>query len=168
MSQSRGNYIGLAEPPEEQFGKIMSLPDELMPQYFSLLTDIPWEEVKGLHPKEAKKRLAWEIVRQFHGEEGAARGKAHFERVFEERELPEEVPEVQVPLGLLSPEGTVGIVDLVFATGLVSSRSEARRLVAQGGVQVNGRRVTDVKARIPFEPPLVVKLGKRRFARFVG
>jgi tyrosyl-tRNA synthetase len=168
MSQSRGNYIGIAEPPEEQFGKLMSLPDELMPQYFSLLTDIPWEEVKSLHPKEAKKRLAWEIVRSFHGEEGADKGRAHFERVFEERGLPEELPEVRLPAEFLSQEGTVGIVDLVFATGLVGSRSEARRLIEQGGVQVDGRRISDLKARIPFSPPLVVKLGKRRFARFVG
>lgn len=168
MSQSRGNYIGIAEPPEEQFGKLMSLPDELMPQYFSLLTDIPWEEVKSLHPKEAKKRLAWEIVRSFHGEEGADKGRAHFERVFEERGLPEELPDLKLPAEFLSQDGTVGIVDLVFATGLVGSRSEARRLIAQGGVQVDGRRISDLKARIPFSPPLVVKLGKRRFARFAG
>ena len=168
MSQSRGNYIGIAEPPEEQFGKIMSLPDELMPQYYSLLTDIAWEEVRDLHPKEAKKRLAWEIVRAFHGEEGAEQGKAHFQRVFEEREVPEVVPEVRLAAESLAPDGTVGIVDLVHATGLVNSKSEARRLVEQGGVQVDGVRIADVKARVPFSPPLVVKLGKRRFARFVG
>ena len=168
MSQSRGNYIGIAEPPEEMFGKVMSLPDELMESYFRLLTDVPWEEVRDLHPKEAKKRLAWEIVRSLHGEESAARGRAHFERVFEARELPEEMPEVRLPPELLSEDGSVGIVDLVFATGLVGSRSEARRLVEQGGVQVDGERVASVKARVPFRPPLVVKLGKRRFARIVG
>jgi len=154
MSQSRGNYIGISEPPEEQFGKVMSLPDELMPQYFTLLTDIPWEEAAKLHPKEAKKRLAYAIVRSFHGEEEAERARAHFERVFEARELPEEMPEMRLPPELLSEDGTVGIVDLVFATGLVGSRSEARRLVEQGGVRLDGARVASVRARVPFRPPM--------------
>ena len=168
MSQSRGNYIGISEPPEEQFGKVMSLPDELMPQYFTLLTDIPWEEAAKLHPKEAKKRLAYAIVRSFHGEEEAERARAHFERVFEARELPEEMPEVRLPPELLSEDGTVGIVDLVFATGLVGSRSEARRLVEQGGVRLDGARVTSVRARVPFRPPMVLRLGRRRFVRIIG
>jgi len=168
MSQSRGNYIGISEPPEEQFGKVMSLPDELMPQYFTLLTDIPWEEAAKLHPKEAKKRLAYAIVRSFHGEEEAERARAHFERVFEARELPEEMPEMRLPPELLSEDGTVGIVDLVFATGLVGSRSEARRLVEQGGVRLDGARVTSVRARVPFRPPMVLRLGRRRFVRIIG
>ena len=167
MSQSRGNYIGISEPPEEQFGKVMSLPDELMPQYFTLLTDIPWEEAAKLHPKEAKKRLAYAIVRSFHGEEEAERARAHFERVFEARELPEEMPEMRLPPELLSEDGTVGIVDLVFATGLVGSRSEARRLVEQGGVRLDGARVTSVRARVPFRPPMVLRLGRRRFVRII-
>ena len=168
MSQSRGNYIGISEPPEEQFGKVMSLPDELMPQYFTLLTDIPWEEAAKLHPKEAKKRLAYAIVRSFHGEEEAERARTHFERVFEERELPEEMPEVRLPPELLAEDGTVGIVDLVFATGLVGSRSEARRLVEQGGVRLDGERVTSVRARVPFRPPMVLRLGRRRFVRIIN
>ena len=168
MSQSRGNYIGISEPPEEQFGKVMSLPDELMPQYFTLLTDIPWEEAAKLHPKEAKKRLAYAIVRSFHGEEEAERARAHFERVFEARELPEEMPEMRLPPELLSEDGTVGIVDLVFATGLVGSRSEARRLVEQGGVRLDGARVASVRARVPFRPPMVLRLGRRRFVRIIG
>ena len=167
MSQSRGNYIGIAEPPKEQFGKVMSLPDELMPQYFTLLTNIPWEEAAKLHPKEAKKRLAYAIVRSFHGEEEAERARTHFERVFEERELPEEMPEVRLPPELLAEDGTVGIVDLVFATGLVGSRSEARRLIEQGGVQVDGERVASVKAQVPFHPPMVLRLGRRRFVRII-
>ena len=168
MSQSRGNYIGIAEPPKEQFGKVMSLPDELMPQYFTLLTNIPWEEAAKLHPKEAKKRLAYAIVRSFHGEEEAERARTHFERVFEERELPEEMPEVRLPPELLAEDGTVGIVDLVFATGLVASRSEARRLVEQGGVRLDGERVTSVRARVPFRPPMVLRLGRRRFVRIIN
>ncbi|MGY4707801.1 tyrosine--tRNA ligase [Candidatus Bipolaricaulota sp. J31] len=165
MSQSRGNYIGIAEPPEEQFGKVMSIPDELMPQYFALLTDIPWEEVKGLHPKEAKKRLAWEIVAQFHGPEAADRARRHFERVFEEEKPPEEMPEVRVPPELVDEAGTVWIIDLLSASGLVSSRSEARRLVEQGGVWINGEKVTSRDARIPLGEPLILRVGRRRFAK---
>ncbi len=167
MSQSRGNYIGIAEAPEEQFGKIMSLPDELMPQYFSLLTDISWDEVKGLHPKEAKKRLAWEIVRQFHGPEAADRARRHFERVFEEEKPPEEMPEVRIPPELLDESGKVWIIDLVSSSGLVSSRSEARRLVDQGGIWINGEKVTSWDARIPLKEPLVLRVGRRRFARIL-
>ena len=165
MSQSRGNYIGIAEAPEEQFGKVMSLPDELMPQYFALLTDVPWDEVRGLHPKEAKKRLAWEIVAQFHGEGAADRAKRHFERVFEQEKPPEEMPEVRVPPELVDEAGTVWIVDLLSASGLVSSRSEARRLVEQGGVWINGEKVASRDARIPLREPLVLRVGRRRFAR---
>jgi tyrosyl-tRNA synthetase len=167
MSQSRGNYIGIAEAPEEQFGKVMSLPDELMPQYFALLTDIPWDEVKGLHPKEAKKRLAWEIVAQFHGEEAADRAKRHFERVFEQEKPPEEMPEVRVPPELVDEAGTVWIIDLLSASRLVSSRSEARRLVEQGGVWVNGEKVASRDARISLTGPLVLRVGRRRFARIL-
>ncbi|NOX45311.1 MAG: tyrosine--tRNA ligase [Caldiserica bacterium] len=167
MSQSRGNYIGIAEAPEEQFGKVMSLPDELMPQYFALLTDVPWDEVKGLHPKEAKKRLAWEIVAQFHGEEAADRAKLHFERVFEQEKPPEEMPEVRMPPELVDEAGTVWIIDLLSASGLVSSRSEARRLVEQGGVWVNGEKVASRDARIPLTEPLVLRVGRRRFARIL-
>lgn len=167
MSQSRGNYIGIAEPPEEQFGKVMSLPDELMPQYFALLTDVPWEEVRDLHPKESKKKLAFLIVQRFHGPKLARRAQAHFERVFEARELPEEMPAVVLPSGLVGEDGTVGILDLVVQSGLVGSRSAARRLVVQGGVQVNGKRISSPETRVPFRPPLWLRVGRRRFARIV-
>jgi tyrosyl-tRNA synthetase len=167
MSQSRGNYIGIAEPPEEQFGKIMSIPDELMPQYVALLTDLAWRELEKLHPKEAKKRLAWEIVAWFHGEEAADRARRHFERVFEEEKPPEEMPEVRVPAELLDEAGTVWIIDLLAASGLVSSRSEARRLVEQGGIWINGEKVTSRDARIELQKPLVLRVGRRRFARIL-
>jgi tyrosyl-tRNA synthetase len=168
MSQSRGNYIGLGEPPKEQFGKVMSLPDELLPQYFALLTDVPWEEVRDLHPKESKKRLAFLIVENFHGQEEACRAQGHFERVFEARELPEEVPAVSLPSRLIGEDGTVGILDLVVGSGLVGSRSAARRLVVQGGVQVDGKRISSPETRVLFRPPLVLRVGRRRFARVVG
>jgi len=165
MSQSRGNYIGIDEPPEEQFGKLMSIPDELMPQYVALLTDLDWGELEKLHPKEAKKRLAWEIVAWLHGEEAADRARRHFERVFEQEKPPEEMPEVRVPPELVDDAGTVWIIDLLSVSGLVSSRSEARRLVEQGGVWIDGEKVASRDARIPLREPVVLRVGRRRFAK---
>ncbi len=166
MSQSRGNYIGVAEEPEEQFGKIMALPDELMPQYYTLLTDTPWEEVASLHPKEAKKRLAWTIVAWLHGEEGAERGKEHFERVFEAEQPPEDMPTVLVG-ALLDAERTANIVDLLMEAGFASSRSEARRLVEGGAVEIDGERVKSARERVPVRAGAVLRAGKLRFARLV-
>ena len=166
MSQSRGNYIGVAEEPEEQFGKIMSIPDELMPQYFKLLTDVPWEEAASLHPKEAKKHLARTLVRWFHDENGAQRGQEHFERVFEDEQPPEEMPEVLVG-DLLDAGRTANIVDLLVEAGMASSRSEARRLVEGGAVEIDGERVSSPRDRVAVRPGAVVRAGRLRFARLV-
>ncbi|MBC7222085.1 tyrosine--tRNA ligase [Candidatus Bipolaricaulota bacterium] len=166
MSKSWGNYIGIAEPPEEQFGKLMAIPDELMPQYFRLLTDIEWEEVAHLHPKEAKKKLAWTIVAQLHGVEEADRAQAHFERVFEEEKPPETLQEVAVG-HLLDQEGRAPVVELLLASGLVASKSEARRLLAQGGVWLNGVKVPAHQDRVEVRPGMVLRVGRRRFARLV-
>ncbi len=166
MSQSRGNYIGVAEQPEEQFGKLMSLPDELMPQYCQLLTDTPWEELAPLHPKEAKKRLAGMLVAWFHGEEEARKGQQYFERVFEDERPPEEMPEVGVE-GLLDGDGTAGIVDLLVAAGMAASRSEARRLVEQGGVQLDGAKVASPHDRVAVRSGMILRAGRLRFARLV-
>ncbi|MGC9530448.1 MAG: tyrosine--tRNA ligase [Candidatus Bipolaricaulaceae bacterium] len=168
MSQSRGNYIGIDEPPQEMFGKVMSLPDELVESYCRLLTDLPWGEVGVLAPKEGKKRMGEQIVAQFHGVEAAGAAREHFERVFERGAPPEDMPEVRLPAELVAADGSVQALDLVLATGLVDSRSEAWRLCQQGGVQVDGERITSAKARIPFRPPAVVRLGRRRFVRFVA
>lgn len=166
MSQSRGNYIGVAEEPEEQFGKIMSLPDELMPQYHQLLTDTPWEEVAALHPKEAKKRLAWTLVAWLHGEEGARRGREHFERVFEEEQPPEEMPSVLVG-HLVAADRTASILDLLVEAGMAASRSEARRLVDGGGVELDGERVRSSRDRVAVRAGAVLRAGKLRFARLI-
>ncbi len=166
MSQSRGNYIGVAEEPEEQFGKIMSLPDELMPQYYTLLTDTPWEEVASLHPKEAKKRLASTLVAWLHDEDAARRGRAHFERVFEDEQPPADMPEVVVG-DLLDSERAASIVDLLIEAGMASSRSEARRLVDGGGVELDGERVKSSRDRVPVRAGAVLRAGKLRFARLV-
>ncbi len=186
MSQSRGNYIAIAEPPEEQFGKIMSIPDELMPQYARLLTDLSWEELAELHPKQAKKRIAWTLVSAFQGPQAADAAQAHFQRVFEEQETPEEMTEVEldpsvvkvarsadIPVPPARAAATTGqptinvvnIVDLMMAAGLAPSRSQARRLVEQGAVQVAGERVSSPTDQVPATPGTVLRVGRRKFAR---
>ncbi len=164
MSKSWGNYIGIAEPPEEQFGKLMAIPDELMPQYFQLLTDIEWAEVAHLHPKEAKKKLAWTVVAWLHGVEEADRAQAHFERVFEEERPPERMPEVAVG-HLVNPEGKAEVAALLLAAGLVASKSEARRLLAQGGIWVDGEKLAPDQYYISVRPGMILRVGRRRFAR---
>lgn len=166
MSKSWGNYIGIAEPPEEQFGKLMAIPDALMPQYFQLLTDIEWEEVAHLHPKEAKKKLAWTVVASLHGVEEADRAQAHFERVFEEERPPERLPEVSVG-HLVDGEGMADVASLLVAAGLAASKSEARRLLAQGGIWVDGEKLPAEQQRIRVRPGMILRVGRRRFARLL-
>lgn len=174
MSKSLGNYIGIGERPEEMYGKVMSIPDELMPTYFELCTDVPMEEVRAIedglrsgrvHPRDAKRRLAREIVAVWHGRQAAQRAEEEFDRVFTREELPSEVPEVPLAAAELDPQGRLGIVPLLRHVGLVTSNSEARRLIAQGGVSVDGQRVTDPEALVAVRTGTVVRVGRRRFAR---
>jgi tyrosyl-tRNA synthetase len=164
MSKSLGNYVGVAEPPEEQFGKLMSITDDLMWRYFELLSQRSSAEIAALragHPKAAKVALAKEIVERFHGAEAALRAEEHFAQVHARREVPEDVAEKVLALG---GQPSMALAALVADAGLASSRSEARRLVAQGGVTVNGERATDPTAALPAGEYLV-KVGKRHFAR---
>ncbi|MCS7235639.1 MAG: tyrosine--tRNA ligase [Armatimonadota bacterium] len=174
MSKSLGNYIGINEPPHEMYGKVMSLPDPLMITYFELCTEVPMEEVRAieeglgtgrLHPRDVKRRLAREIVAVWHGPQAAQAAEEEFDRVFARDELPSEIPEVQLRRQDLDPDGRLGVVQLLRATGLVGSNSEARRLISQGGVSVDGRRVADWEERVEVRTGLVVRVGKRRFAR---
>jgi tyrosyl-tRNA synthetase len=163
MSQSRGNYIGITEPPYEMYGKVMSIPDEIVKQYFELLTEVPWDEVKAFHPKDCKARLAWEIVRFFHGGKKADEAKEEFERVFSRGERPSEVERVFINPGLIKKDGTIWIVDLLSGSSSVKSRSEAKRLIEQGAVWVSGKRIKSVDCDLPFEEGMLLRVGKRRF-----
>jgi tyrosyl-tRNA synthetase len=166
MSKSFGNYIGIAEPPDEMFGKVMRIPDELMRQWFILCTDVPEHEVDAIlagHPMEAKKRLAWEIVRLYHGEKAADRARAEFERVFQQRELPSDIPTVTVPRELQG----MPIADLLVALELVPSKNEAKRLISEGAVELNGERITDWRQVVPVRTGDIVRVGKRKFAKLV-
>jgi len=168
MSKSLGNHIPILASAEDMYGKVMSVPDEAMLQYFRLVTR--WtpvqiaeiEEAMGsgrLHPMEAKKKLAWEIVDVFHGNEGADRAAQHFEWVFQRRELPIDMPR----FALTEP---MSIVDVISGSGLAASASEARRLVQQGGVRLDEQRVRDPGHLVPVEEA-VLQVGKRRFVRLV-
>ena len=170
MSKSLGNYIGINEPPEEIYGKTMSIPDFLIYPYFELATDVDSSELAEIkrsledpevNPMDLKRRLARRLVAMYHGEEAARRAEEAFDRVFRRREVPDEVPEYVLN------QDRVWIVRLLTSSGLASSNSEARRLIAQGGVYIDGRRVTDPNLEVEFKGGEVVKVGKRRFLRVV-
>jgi tyrosyl-tRNA synthetase len=156
MSQSKGNYMGLAEAPEEQFGKTMRISDEQLPQWYELVME---QAVPGGDPLEAKLELARYIVTRSHGEEAARAAEEHFTRVVREGRAPEDVPEVRLPSG-----DPVHLPALLVELGIPST-SEARRLIAQGGVRVNGEAITDLDVPRATLEGALVQAGKRRFAR---
>jgi len=160
MSASLGNYIGLAEPPEEQFGKTMRISDEQLPEYYRLVMESE-EDPRKLDPMEAKLALARFIVGRSHGEEAATRAEAHFTRVVRERQAPEEVPEADVPA-----EDPVHLPALLVELFRVPSTSEARRLIAQGGVKLNGDVVSDLDVPRTALGGALLQAGKRQFVRF--
>jgi tyrosyl-tRNA synthetase len=159
MSASLGNYIGLTDPPEEQFGKTMRISDELLPDYYRLVMESD-EDPRKLEPMEAKLELARFIVRRSHGAEAARRAEAHFTRVVRERQPPEDVPEADVPEG--DPVHLPALLVELFG---IASTSEARRLIGQGGVKLDGAVVTDLDVpRISLAGALL-QAGKRQFVR---
>jgi len=162
MSKSLGNYIGITDPPGEIYGKTMSIPDPLMIKYYELLTDLPRaqiERIKRLHPKEAKGRLAKILVSAFYSPREADEAEAEFDAVFKEGKLPQDIP-----LRVFK-EKEKNVIDLLVETELSSSRSEARRLIAQGGVRVNEEVVKDDKAVVKLDCEKVINVGKRKFLR---
>ncbi|MFQ5506886.1 MAG: tyrosine--tRNA ligase [Planctomycetota bacterium] len=164
MSKSLDNYIGLTDEPGEMYGKVMSVPDALMEKYFLLLTDVGEPETAALlrgHPRDAKARLAQEIVTWLHGEGAASKAAGEFDRVFRERGLPEEIPEFALPEDCLK-DGTALVMIAAQRAGLTASSSEARRLMPQGGLKVDGEPVTDSKA-ILGRGRYLFQVGKRRF-----
>jgi len=169
MSKSLGNYVGIAEPPREIFGKLMSISDELMWRYIELLSFEPlavireWKkEVEaGANPKDVKVRFATEIVTRFHGAEAARKAQADFDQRFREGALPEDMPELAVK----APEGGMPIAQLLKQAGLTPSTTEAQRMIEQGGVRLDGERVSDKNLRLQAGRTVVAQVGRRKFAR---
>jgi len=170
MSKSLGNYIGVAESPNEIYGKVMSIPDSLILDYFELVTDIPDDELsefrQGLkdgtiNPMELKKRLAREIVTQLYDQKAASEAEAHFAKVFQKREMPKEIKEYHVTL-----HASIDLRGVLVVTHLAKSRSEAHRLIGQGAVEIDGEKVTDPTAQI--NSGSIIRVGKRRFAKVIN
>ena len=164
MSKSLGNYVGVTDPPEEMFGKLMSIPDGAMGQYYQLLLYEPLDD--GRHPGEAKRELARRLVARFHSDEAAKDAEARFDQVHVRHEVPDEVPEVQAKPG---DDGQVHLPALISRAFEVST-SEARRLLSQGGVKVDGAALDGGRLDLPVGDldGKVLQVGKRRFARVVG
>lgn len=169
MSKSLGNYVGIAEPPQEIFGKLMSVSDELMWRYFDLLSFRPLEEIaafkrdvgSGRNPRDIKVLLAQEIVRRFHSEEAAGKALEDFEARFKRGALPDEMPEVT----LETNGATLSIAQILKQAGLTASTSDALRMIEQGGVKLNSEKVSDKGLELCSGGPLVLQVGKRKFAR---
>jgi len=167
MSKSKGNYIGVAEPPKDMFGKVMSISDSLMQNYFELLTDMPDSEYRELlagNPRDAKVALGSRIVGTFYGEKAGKDAAEEFSRIFSRHELPSDMPEVMISRDKLA-SGRIWVIDLISTAGFASSNSEARRLVAQGAVTLDDKKIDDAAAQVELKGGEVLKVGKRRFGK---
>ena len=170
MSKSLDNYIGINESPREIYGKTLSIPDTLIYDYFLLTTNVSPAELQEIkaaledgrtNPRDLKRRLARELVTLYHSAEDARMAQEEFDRIFVKKDLPNEIPETTVQ----TENGSIGIIDLLTSAKLVSSRGEARRMIEQGAVSINGVRVPDDKAMVAVRGEVVVKVGKRKFMR---
>ena len=169
MSKSLNNYIGVKDNPNDMFGKIMSISDELMYNYYKMITEISFEEIDkikesvengSLHPMEAKKKLGSEVVKIYHGEEAGEEARKWFENVFSKRSLDVDLPEV------LLEYKEIGVIDLlVKETELVKTTSEARRLIEQGGFKINDKAIKDIKAYIQIESGMIIRIGKKKIVK---
>jgi len=173
MSKSLGNYIGVNEASREIFGKTMSVSDDLMWRYFSLVLCMPRDELSTLqqsvasgqrHPRDVKDELARKVVAKFHGETAAQEASSEFARIFSKNQLPDDIPTITLPSELVH-DGKVGILALIVHAGLAASNGEARRLVQQGAVHVDDQKIIDFKEPIEVKPGCVIRCGKRGFAR---
>ncbi|MFA3781857.1 tyrosine--tRNA ligase [Melioribacteraceae bacterium 4301-Me] len=167
MSKSMNNYIGITEPPKEMYGKTLSISDELIYTYFELATDVPNNELKQIkqqlenkevNPRDIKRKLARKIVEMYHSKDEAIKAEEEFDRIFVNKGLPDEMSE-------FSMNGELDILDLIVKVGFAPTRSEARRLVIQGGVSLDGEKVTDVKMVVKIDNPKILKVGKRNFIK---
>lgn len=169
MGKSLGNFISLTETPEDMYGKVMSVVDDVIISYFELLTNVPQAEIDtmreqlalGTNPIDIKKRLAFTLTEQMHSTEDAQKAQEHFERTVQNREVPAEMPELKVG------QAEISLLDLIMLTGVPNSKSEARRLIEQGGVEVSGVKKNDGFLQIDVTLGIVLKVGKRQYWRAI-
>ncbi len=168
MSKSLGNHIALQDKPEDMFGKVMSVPDPLIIKYFRYLTNVDSAKIdqleaslkKGTNPRDTKAELGRELVTLYHGPEAAKKAEEHFNKVFREKEMPDEIEDIKIAAG-----HELKVIDLLQMAGLTASKSEARRLIEQGGVKINQEKISDIESKISLKDPVIVQCGKRKFAR---
>jgi len=169
QSKSLGNYIAILDSPKEKYGKIMSIPDHLIIPYFKVYTKLSLQEIKkiedslkkGANPREAKAKLAYEIVKIYHGEKEAKKAENEFNRVFRERKFPKEIP------GYHPKKRKYKMVDLLFESKLTNSKSEARRLIEQNAVEINGKVINNWQKEIKIKSGDIIRVGKRRFIKII-
>jgi tyrosyl-tRNA synthetase len=172
MSKSYDNYIGIDDTPQDMYGKTLSIPDELIYTYFELVTDAPIDELaeikkqledSSVNPRDLKRRLARKIVEMYHSAEDAENAEKEFDKIFVKKGIPDEIPEHEISF----TNNDLTIIDLIMEVGFAPSRGEARRLVQQGGVSIDGNKVTDFKSVLKPEKDIILKVGKRKFMKII-
>ncbi len=170
MSQSLGNYIGIEDSPKNQYGKIMSIPDELIVQYFELITRVSFKEIEKikkamkedkLNPRDAKARLAREIVELYHGKQAAIKAEKEFNQIFKQKKMPSDISEIKIR------EKSLNILDLLVKLKLVLSRGEAKRLILQNGVKINKEIQDNWQKTIEIKKGMIIQVGKRKFKKII-
>jgi tyrosyl-tRNA synthetase len=173
MSKSYNNYIGISESPQNIFGKTLSIPDNLIYNYFELATDIPNDELRkiklqledsSVNPRDLKRQLAKKLVEMYHDKNAAEEAEKEFDKIFIKKEVPENIPEYNFE----DEKNEINILDLITKVNLAGSKGEARRLVMQGGVSIDGEKITDISANIKITGSQVLKVGKRKFIKLLN
>jgi tyrosyl-tRNA synthetase len=165
MSKSKGNYIGVTDEPKDMFGKIMSISDDMMENYFTLLTDFPADKIAELvnsektHPKKAKVLLGKTVVGQFYGQEAAELAAIEFDKVFAQKQLPDDIPVFELPASAIS------VKQLLVTCGLVATGGEAKRMCAQSGVTIDNQTITDPNTQVVPVNGMIIQVGKRKFVK---
>ncbi len=172
MSKSYNNYVGISDSPKEMFGKTLSIPDELIYTYFELATDVSNDELlrvknqldeKQVNPRDLKRNLAKTLIRMYHNREASEEAEKEFDKIFIQKEIPDDIPEIKLDNG-----SEIGILDLILKVNFAPSKGEARRLIAQGGVSIDGEKIEDINAQILLDKNKVLKVGKRKFIKITS
>lgn len=170
MSKSYNNYIGLADSPKDIFGKTLSIPDSLIFTYFELATDIPNQELTNIkiqlsdpkiNPRDLKRQLGRKLVEMYHDNEASIQAQEEFDKIFIKKEIPDEIEELR----LSSSEKEIGLIDLILKANFASSKGEARRLITQGGVSIDGNKIDDINSIVNIDKEITLKVGKRKFIK---